>query len=180
MKLKVVSVGVCAVVALAAVSMAHAQNTAPEDPLANVDRSPAQALGMYVFGKKAQSAATQRADETSCFQSAKAASGYDQAMANAAAPATPPHSRPNGGLVRGAVGGAVTGTAIGAVAGNTGKGAAIGATVGALSGSAQQRQARAAQASQSVHDQEQARANALAEMKRAFSACMDAKDYSVK
>jgi hypothetical protein len=173
------SATLCSVIALAAAPMSHAQTSAPTDPLANVDRSPAQVLGVYVFGKKSQTAATQLEDERSCFTSAKTASGYDQAMADAAAPAGPVQ-RPSGGRVRGAVGGAVTGTVIGAVAGDAGKGAAIGATAGTLSGGARQRQARAAQAAQAAREPEQKRAAALAEMKRAFGACMESRDYSVK
>jgi hypothetical protein len=91
---------------------------------------------------------------------------------------------------------------IGAIAGDAGKGAAIGATVGTMQGGAQQRRANAAakqraQAAnaqaQQQHQQAQAQAVAKAEQdvladaektkenfKKAFAACMEAKDYSVK
>lgn len=170
----------CAVIALSLVQQAaSAQQAAATDPLANVDKSPAQAMGVYVFGKKNQSAATQQADEKACFASAKTASGYDQAMADANAPAAA-QPQPSGGAARGAVRGAVAGTAIGAVAGDAGKGAAIGATTGVIAGGVRQKQAKTAQANADVSAQEQKKANALAELKKAFGACMEARDYSVK
>jgi hypothetical protein len=170
----------CALIALSLMhQVASAQQPATTDPLANVDKSPAQAMGVYVFGKKNQSAATQQADEKACFAGAKTASGYDQAMADAAAPAAA-QPQPSGGAARGAVRGAVVGTAIGAVAGDAGKGAAIGATTGVVAGGVGQKQARTAQANAAASAQEQKKANALAELKKAFGACMEARDYSVK
>ncbi len=159
--------------------LAHSDQTASADAIAAVDKSPSQVIGVYVFGKKDQSAATQSTDEKACFKSAKTASGYDQAMADASAPAQP-QQKASGGRARGAVGGALVGTAIGAVAGDAGKGAAIGATTGALSGGAQQRQTRRAQAAKPAKEAEQKKAAALAELKRAFGACMESKDYSVR
>jgi hypothetical protein len=171
---------VCAAIGLAGMNqLAFSSQAASADAIASMDKSPSQVIGLYVFGKKNQSESTQLADEKTCFRSAKTASGYDQAMAAAAAPSQP-QAQPKGGRVRGAVGGAIAGTAIGSVAGDTGKGAAIGATAGVLSGGAQQREARRAQAAQAVQEQEKKKAAALAELKRAFGACMDAKDYSVK
>ncbi len=175
-----ISSGLWPATILAAVSGLAGANTAiSADPIANVGKSPAQVIGVYVFGKKNQTEAVQLADEQRCFNSAKTASNYDQAMADATAPAQPVE-RPRGGRVRGAVGGAVVGTAIGAAAGDSGKGAAIGATAGVLSGGAQQREARRTQAAQAVQAQEQKKATAVAELKRAFGACMEARDYSVK
>lgn len=167
-----------AATAAAFTHLAGAQQSAPADPLANVGKSPAQSLGMYVFGKKSQTAATQQSEETKCFHSAKNASGYDQSMANAAAQGQP--TPQTGGRVRGAVGGALLGTAVGAIAGNAGKGAAIGGTVGVVNGGARQRAANAQKANDASVAQQQSKADALAEMKRAFQACMEAHDYSVK
>lgn len=159
------------------VAVSAAQSSA--DPLAAVGKSPAQLMGVYVFGKNSQKAATQSADEMECFNSAKAASGYDESMASAAAPGPAPAPK-KGGVVGHTVGGAAKGAVIGAVAGDAGKGAKIGATVGVLKGAGQKRQANAAQAQQQTQAQEQKKSAALAELKRAFSACMDARGYSVK
>jgi len=92
---------------------------------------------------------------------------------------------------KGAAGVAAGGAAIGAIAGDAGKGAAIGATVGAVAGRRKQRtkeeQAKqqaaqqTAQAQQNTQAQAQAQqANASDTFKRSFSACMDARGYSVK
>ncbi len=80
---------------------------------------------------------------------------------------------------------------IGAIAGDAGKGAAIGAVGGTMRGGRQQRQANAQlqqqsaqqasselqqqyQHDKSVYDQQ------IGTFKRAFSACLDARAYSVK
>ena len=152
---------------------------ATPDEIASLDKSPSQVLGLYVFCKKEQSTDLQAGDEKACFANAKSASGYDQAMASASAAPTP-QDKPKGGAVRGAVGGAVVGTAIGAVAGDAGKGAKIGAVTGLLGGAARQREATHAQKAQAQQQQQQAKANAVAELKRAFSACMRAREYSVE
>ena len=78
-----------------------------------------------------------------------------------------------------------------AIAGDAGKGAAIGATVGTVRGGRQQRQANEAskqQAAQSAGAQVQQQANQaqaaynqqMNKFKQGFSACMDARGYSVK
>jgi hypothetical protein len=154
--------------------------TAQQDPLAAVGKSPAQLMGLYVFGQKSQTAAVQSADELKCFESGKTASGYDQAMAGVGSPVQAPAKK--GSVAGSTVGGAATGAVIGAVAGDAGKGAKIGATVGVLKGAGQNRRANAAQAqAQSANAaQEKKKADALVELKRAFSACMDARGYSVK
>jgi hypothetical protein len=80
---------------------------------------------------------------------------------------------------------------IGGIAGDAGNGAAIGAVAGTMRGGRQQREANAAskqQAAQSAssqlqHQYSQAKSAYNQQMdtfKRGFSACMDARDYSVK
>lgn len=80
---------------------------------------------------------------------------------------------------------------VGAIAGDAGKGAAAGAVVGTMRGGRKQREANAAskeQAAQAGSAQVQQRyQQAKAEynkqidtFKRGFSACMDARGYSVK
>jgi hypothetical protein len=49
-----------------------------------------------------------------------------------------------------------------------------------VAGGVGQKQARTAQANAAASAQEQKKANALAELKKAFGACMEARDYSVK
>jgi hypothetical protein len=76
---------------------------------------------------------------------------------------------------------------IGAIAGDAGKGAAIGATVGTVRGGRQVRQGKA----QAEQDYQQAQAQAkqqaaaadqqkITTFKKAFSACVEGRGYSVK
>ena len=139
-------------------------------------KSPAAALGVYVYPMNNQDQAQQGKDEGECYKWAKDQTGIDPtAPVSASAP-----QAQKGGAVKGAAGGAVAGTAIGAIAGDTGKGAAIGATAGAVRGRRQQKKAN-------VEAQNQAPANAQAQQqqnmdkfRKAFSACMEARNYSVK
>jgi hypothetical protein len=97
-----------------------------------------------------------------------------------------------GGRVRGAARGAAGGAAVGAAADDeAGKGAAAGAAAGTMVGGAKQRRAnkaskqQAAQATAQQQQQEEAQAKAAHQQgidtfKRPFSACMDARGYSIK
>ena len=166
--------------------------------------SAAKSIGMFAYPKHQQSADQQLNDESQCYGSAKQQTGVDP---QAAAPKQPSGEEqqaaqqqaaqqagketPKGGTVKGGAGGAAGGAAIGAVAGDAGKGAAIGATAGAIAGRRAQKKGEKAsqqQASQqTAQAQQQAQAQATAEheksldsFKRAFTACMDARGYSVK
>lgn len=166
--------------------------------------SPAKSIGMFAYPKNHQNADQQLKDESECYGSAKQNSGVDP---QGPAPATPSAQQQQaaqqqavqqagkevgkGRTVKGAAGGAAGGAAIGAIAGDAGKGAAIGATVGAMSGRRHQRQAEAQAKQQATQQtaqaQQQAQSQASAQhqgqldtFKRAFSACMDARGYSVQ
>ena len=113
-----------------------------------------------------------------------------------------PHDQPNFGLRCSRVGesrsgrakGAAKGTAGGAAIGaddEAGKGAAAGAAAGTMVGGAKQRKAnkaskqQAAQATAQQQQQQEAQAKAAYQQgidtfKRPFSACMDARGYSIK
>lgn len=154
---------------------AVAQNAAD---IANIGRPPSQILNLYIFPKNAKSDAEQLKDDTDCFNSARNQSGYDGKVASAEG--TAPPAQRTGGTVDGAVKGAIAGTIIGAIGGNAGKGAAIGAGVGAVGGNANQRESNRAARENAVYQEEARKQAALADLKRAYSACMDAKGYSVK
>ena len=136
-------------------------------------------LGLYVFPSKQQSQATQDADETACFNWAKQQTGVD--------PMNPPKVQaaqvdksPDGAAVRGAAGGAAAGAAIGAIAGDAGEGAAIGAVVGGLRGRRAKRagdEMEQQQSNQAAAGQQQAH---MDNYKKAFTACMEGKGYTVK
>jgi hypothetical protein len=164
--------------------------------------SPSKDIGVFVFGKNGQSADQQLKDESDCYSAAKQQSGIDpkapapsgksaeqkEAERKAAAKEA---DTPSGGRVKGAAGGAAGGAAIGAIAGDAGKGAAAGAVAGTMRGGMKQRQASSAAqkeaaskvAAQQKADEDRAKlahAEGLDTFQRAFAACMDARNYSVK
>ena len=176
---------------------------APATPVVPVPAfSAAQKIGMFVYPKNNQSHDQQLIDESACYDtvgqqtginpeaggpqapsSADVAAAEQQGAANAA--------QSSGGRVRGAGRGALGGAAIGAISGNAGRGAAIGAGVGTVRGGRKQRQAneasQSAGAQSAASQQHQAYAQSKAAynkqidtFKRGFSACMDARGYSVK
>ncbi len=139
----------------------------------------AKGLGLFVFPSQGQDKIKQDNEEYECYKWAIEQTGFN--------PLNPPEieaeeveTGPDGSAVRGAARGAAAGAAIGAIAGDTGKGAAIGAVAGGLRG----RRARAYHQQQEV---QQSEANAKAkeeemmnDFKKAFTACMTAKGYSVQ
>lgn len=139
----------------------------------------AKSLGLYVFPANNQSAEVVEQDDAYCYNWAREQSGYD--------PINPPEvvgadvdTSPDGSMIRGGAGGAAAGAAIGAIAGDAGRGAAIGAVVGGLRGrrakvvgDAQQQQANDAAAGQYSAALE-------ADFKKAYSACMGGKGYTVQ
>jgi Glycine-zipper domain len=177
--------------------------TAPPAPTKPVPTSSAaQTIGMFVYPKAGQTHDQQLIDESDCYNSVQQETGID---AQAAAPSPPSVADQNaaaqqgaaqaqqaqGGRLRGAARGAAGGAMIGGIRGNAGRGAAIGATVGTARGGRRQRQANeAAQetgAQTAVSQQQQAYGQTkaaynqrMATFKRGFSACMDARGYSVK
>lgn len=87
---------------------------------------------------------------------------------------------PDGAAVAGAARGAAAGAAIGAIAGDTGKGAAIGATAGAVRGRRAKRYGDAKQQQANNQAAEGAEKKMMDDYIKAFSVCMEAKNYSVK
>jgi hypothetical protein len=166
--------------------------------------SPTKSIGLFAYPKNQQNADQQLKDETECYSSAKQQTGVDPQAPPPAAPSAEEQkaaqeqaakqaagSTPKGGAVKGSAKGAAGGAAIGAIAGDAGTGAAVGATAGAVRGRRQQKKAQkeagqqAAQQTAQAQQQSQAQAQgehqgALDTFKRAFSACMDARGYSVK
>jgi len=139
----------------------------------------AKSLGLYVFPTNDQSAEQQAKDESACFTWAKEQSGVD--------PLNPPQveaeqvdTNPDGSAIVGAAGGAAAGAAIGAIAGDAGEGAAIGAIVGGLR---RRRASKAQKQQQQAQNNQTAAASEKAMMdnyKKAFTACMEGKGYTVK
>ncbi len=149
---------------------AQAQNSSGRSALA------AQ-LGVFVYPKANQDQAQQGRDENECYNSAKQQSGIDPA-----APAPPPQDpkQAKAGGAKGAAKGAAGGAVIGAIAGDAGTGAAIGATAGAVRGRRQQKKANQQAAQQAQQKSQAQQQQTLDTFRKAFSACMDARQYSVK
>ena len=164
--------------------------------------SAAEKVGMFVYPKNNQSKDQQLRDELDCYNQVQQQTGVNPDTAPPSGPsgaqvqaaqeqAAAQAPQAQGGRVRGAARGAAGGAMVGAIAGDAGKGAAAGAVVGTVRGGRRQREANAAskdQAAQSASSQlQQQYKQALAAynkqldtFKRGFSACLDARQYSVK
>jgi hypothetical protein len=172
----------------------------PAQPVANPSRKQAlppgtpnpdvihKKLNVFVYPQNQQPADQQNYDEMDCYNWAKSQTSIDPM-----GPLTPVQqvekadNAAKGSRVRGAARGAAGGAMIGAIAGDAGKGAAIGATAGTMRGGRQVRQGKA-QAEQNYQQaQAQAKQQAastdqqkIATFKKAFSACVEGRGYSVK
>jgi hypothetical protein len=169
---------------------AHAQ--APLISAPTGQKTLAATLKVYAFPGAGQVATQQSQDETECYNWAVGETGNDpfhianqaaQQQEQAAQKQQQASQSTAGSGAKGAVGGAVAGAAIGAIAGNTGKGAAIGAGAGLVAGRARA-ESQAQQASKQAAQQSQAAAKTSAaqlnDFKKAFSACLEAKKYTVR
>jgi hypothetical protein len=154
-------------------------------------KSLAATLSVYAFPGGGQSATQQAQDETECYGWAEKETGNDpfqlskqaaEQQQQAAQQQQQAQQASAGAGAKGALGGAAGGAIIGAIAGNAGKGAAIGAGVGGVAnyarGQSKSQQAQA-QAQQS-HAAAKMTAAQMTDFKKAFSACLEAKKYTVK
>jgi hypothetical protein len=148
-------------------------------PATPSERIPAAKLGVIVYPKKDQTAEQQQQDETQCYDWAYQNTGIDPAHPEAGVQKAEAKN-PKGGGAKGAAGGAAGGAAIGAIAGDAGTGAAIGATAGAVHGRRQQKKAKKQSAQAAQTADKQAVDQQLTTFKKAMSACLDGRDYSVK
>jgi len=156
-------------------------------------KSLAATLEVYVFPAEGQDASLQSQDEAACYGWAVENTGSDpfdlaktaeQQAAQADAATQQAAQSTQGAGVKGAVGGAAVGALIGEIADDdAGKGAAYGAATGAV---VSRRRARrgAAETQQQIEQQTQQTQEATAEQienfKKAFSVCLEAKEYMVK
>lgn len=164
--------------------------------------SPAKSINLFAFGRNGQTSDKQLKDESECYGAARQMSAVDPQTGAPTAPsadevqaaqkeAAQDADQMQGGRARGALRGAVGGAAIGGIAGNAGAGAGAGAVAGTMRGGATQRAANAqsqqkaaAEAKANLmkeHDQQVlAHKEGIHTFQRAFIACMDARNYSVK
>jgi hypothetical protein len=131
---------------------------------------------LIIFPNADQSPEQQEQDKFACYSWAKGESGFDP-MAPPTATEPPPQEQPKrGGLLRGAARGAVVGEI---VDDDAGKGAAAGAVVG---GMRRQDQKRKDAAERQRWEEEQARiyAENRNRYNRAYAACLEGKNYTVR
>lgn len=135
---------------------------------------------LMVFPNKDQTAEEQQQDEFTCYNWAKGETGFDPMVVPTATEPPPQESATKqGGVGRGAVRGAAVGQLIGGDSSSTKSGAAAGAAVG---GMRRQDQVRKEQAEMQRWEQEQQQiyAENRNRYNRAYAACMEGKDYTVR
>ncbi len=142
----------------------------------------AAAQDVFAYPSKGQSPEQQEQDEFQCFNWAKQKSGFDP-MAAPTTSRPPPREQDTGpGVLGGAARGAIVGVIGGAIADDVGKGAAIGATAGGLLGGMRSNR-RKRENDQERRDWErqetQRYANERNTYNRAYSACMQARGYTI-
>jgi len=153
----------------------------------------ASSLDVFVFPAENQTPERQAQDEAACYQWAAGHTGTDpqaigqqqqadQQQAQVQQQAAQQTGQGSG--ARGAVRGAAAGALIGEIANDdAGEGAAWGAAAGAVRGRRQGRQAQAqaqAQVAAAAQQQQALTSEQLTNFKKAFSACLEGKKYSVK
>jgi len=153
----------------------------------------ASTLEVFVFPTEGQAADQQSKDEAECYSWATSNTGSDpfeltkqseQQAQQTEQQVQQAQQATQGAGAKGAVKGAAAGALIGEIANDdAGEGAAYGAAAGAISA---RRRSRAAsqQAQQQAKEQgaaqQQATAEQVGNFKKAFSVCLEAKDYMVK
>jgi len=131
--------------------------------------------GLFLYPEKGQTKELQAKDEAACEDWAGEETRFD--------PDVPPQagssSSHGGEVVRGGMRGAAAGALIGAIGGDAGKGAAIGAGVGGAAGIGRRRATSDYERQASANAQAQYDSG-LDKYKRALSACLEARGYTVK
>jgi hypothetical protein len=121
-----------------------------------------------VYPNKGQNQKQIEKDRFECYGWAKQRTGFDPIK-------PPPTQVQQGGGSGGAARGAATGAAVGAISGDAGKGAATGAVIGGIRGRAKAKQAAM------VQQQQAAAVDAKkGEYNRAYAACLEGRNYTVK
>jgi len=129
---------------------------------------------LFVFPREGQSNEQMERDKADCHFSAGQQTGFGMS-----APQTATASGPQGGeVVRGAARGAAAGAAIGAMSGNAGAGAQWGAVGGSVLGGRNRRNQQRSQAQEQDRIAQQ-EAAVFENYRRAMTACLDARGYSV-
>jgi len=138
---------------------------------------------LYVYPKDGQSKEQMEKDKYDCHLWAKKETGFDPHAPIPQKPTSSQVETSSGSVGKKVVGGAMVGGIAGSLGGKAGQGAAVGAATGGLVGGVKQRNSQNVQR-QAEQQQAEAQAAALnqkrAEFNRAFTACMEAKNYTIK
>jgi hypothetical protein len=141
--------------------------------------APLRADELMIYPNEGQSHDQQEKDKFECYGWAKNESKFDPMAPPTATEAPPQQQAPQGGVVKGAVRGA----ALGAIIDDSSKGARTGAKAGAAIGGmrrADQKRKEAQAQQQWEQEQQQIYAEKRNRYNRAYSACLEAHDYTVK
>ena len=139
----------------------------------------ASAQELMVFPNDGQDKEQQQQDEFTCFNWAKGETSFDPMAVPTATAPPPQQAAPKGGVRRGAVRGAAIGAVAGGNSSDIGKAAAVGAVAG---GMRRQDQKRKEDAERQQWEQEQQRIyqENRSRYNRAYAACMEGKNYTVR
>jgi uncharacterized protein YcfJ len=139
---------------------------------------------LVVFPAKGQSNEQKEKDKYECYQWAKDQSGFDPMAPPTTQTAPPSQQAQQGGAVKGAARGAAVGLTVGAITNNSkSRSTAAGAAAGGLVGGMKRRD-QARQQQQAEQEWAQKEATNYAQQRdsynRAYSACLEGKNYTVK
>lgn len=134
---------------------------------------------LMIFPNADQDKEQQQQDEFTCYNWAKGETSFDPMAVPTATTAPPQEAAPKGGVRRGAVRGAALGAVVGSNSDDVWKGAAAGAAVGGMRRNDQKRKEEA-EMQQWEQEQQQIYAENRNRYNRAYAACMEAKDYTVR
>jgi hypothetical protein len=144
----------------------------------------ALAQELFIYPNKGQSQKQIERDKYACYTWAKQQTGFDPMQMPQATEPPPKQTASTTSPVRGAARGAAVGAVVGGIArDDAGKGAAAGAAAGALIGGIRRRdQARSQYSAEQQWEQEQAAAYTQKRntYNRAYAACLESKEYTVK
>ncbi len=134
---------------------------------------------LMIFPNDNQTDDQQEADKFACYGWAKGETGFDPMAVPTATEAPPQQEAKQGGVARGAVRGAAVGQLIGGDSSSTKSGAAAGAAMGGMRRNDQKRKEQQAQ-QQWEQEQQQIYAEKRNRYNRAYAACLEGKNYTVR
>ena len=134
---------------------------------------------LMIFPNDGQSAEQQEEDKFACYNWAKGESGFDPMAPPTATEPPPQEGAQKGGAGKGMVRGAAVGGIVGDSSKSARRGAAAGATVGGMRRQDQKKK-EAAERQQWEQEQQRIYAENRNRYNRAYAACLEGKNYTVR